>query len=519
MSSRENLHVLVVVSVVVMALAAGSLLAGPGQHLVPPVRKATPTPQPETDKATPDSAAKESVGEVMHRNYLEFYYTPWKVPKNLAIPKGGNLIQPSIYMPGQLLRVIGEEGDDYIVQNLPIEDPRSFMHMAWRRMTVGEAGMRAAQEARGEEFAVWGLPDVLPPFVDALDFEVSRKGLPQSGLWQVSFDVVDVNKDGKLDMVLPPPRMGGGNPTVVLGDGQRGFRVWESCRWPSEVRTDYGTVRAADLDGDGHIDIALSSHFQSSVVFYGDGKGDFRRHLVLPTRLNSMTSKALAIADFDRDGKTDIVLHAELDMNRNTGARFNGPLVNVLLNRPGRWDLWTDGMPQRIFGDHVVAGDLNRDGYSDIVAASQAGGNRQIVLLNPGRTDQPWRPIAELEMPFGAFVYSVAIGNICHPKGGADAVLCFEQVNESNPGSPANACVLYHFHDERGRFVEKPTPEVLLKDHEPDYFLAADLGDVDGDGRLDIVVGRASGELRLLLQRQPGRFLETSMATSGARSS
>jgi hypothetical protein len=506
-------------SLLLAGLAASVALAG--VSVIAQVAP-SPTPAPEAPAVKPDQqtatglkAAPAPGTEAAQPpdSFLEFYYEPWTIPKAGAIPKGENLIQPSGFMPNYLLRVIGEDGDNYIVQNLPIEDPRSYMHKQWKLRSREEAARRAVDELRGEEYMVSGLEAVVPSFVDALDFSVSRDGLPQGGLWQVSFDVADVNGDGKPDLVLPPQRKGDGTPTILLGDGKGGFSHWTSCRWPADVELDYGGVKVGDFDGDGHADIAVACHFRDSYILYGDGKGDFSRNQKLPMQVLGMTAKAVTVADFNRDGKTDVALLAELDFDRQHNQRFVGPMVNLLLNQGGEWQPSNAGMPQRVFGDHVAVGDVDGDGYPDLVVASHSGGNRQIVLLNPGKKGREWRAVGELQMPFAAFVYGVAVGNVCNKKGAADVVTCFEQPKVGDPGNPAQACVLYHFHDSKGKFVEKPRPEVLLKDNILQYILSVDIGDVDGDGRPDIVASRSNGDIVVLLQRQPGRFYRQHLPT------
>ena len=65
---------------------------------------------------------------------------------------------------------------------------------------------------------------------------------------------------------------------------------------------------AADVDGDGHMDLFFSSIGSSassgtSTILLGDGKGGFSRLAVLP-----VASSAVFFADTDLDGRRDILL-------------------------------------------------------------------------------------------------------------------------------------------------------------------------------------------------------------------
>ncbi len=214
------------------------------------------------------------------------------------------------------MEIVGEEGDNYLVRNLPPDDPQSAAHSTWWRNEANEifAGMK--KDYFTDKYLIVNNPDVPPPFTDQLRFVAADAGLPRGGRWQMSFDVADMNGDGLPDLVFGPQRTGPPTPYIFLQQKDGSWKLWQDARWPTQgLKLDYGTVRVADFDRDGNKDIAIACHFSRTYVLYGDGKGDFTRFVTVPQSNQDMTSRALAVADFDGDGRPDIATFAEMDLN------------------------------------------------------------------------------------------------------------------------------------------------------------------------------------------------------------
>jgi hypothetical protein len=181
----------------------------------------------------------------------------------------------------------------------------------------------------------------------------------------------DFNHDGKLDAAFV------GNQELQIetgrGDGTFGDGYSYFHGEPGYAPSNHAI--AADLDGDGNLDIAtgLSSQVQ---IFYGRGDGTFDSpqfiNVIVATEADTTCCvNGIAVADFNKDGLPDIALTTSVGVSilHGTGNRTFGPQIDYLA------------------GDapfHPLIGDFNHDGYPDIAVAN-ADVNRAstiTVLLN-----------------------------------------------------------------------------------------------------------------------------------------
>lgn len=487
-------------AMLLLAAFGGSAVETVGQQQGQGAVPTTPVPPP-SDRRPPRYSTYE--------DWAKEYYKVLRIPKEFARVEGERRVRLTGPVKG-VYELVGEEDGFYLVRNLPIEDPESPGHRAWLLSLHQEAKRKQLEEMVQAGFLVTNEPDSSLVFIDRLNFESYSNGLPSSGRWQMSLDVADMNEDGKLDLVLPPPRGGNGIPLIMLqGKNFGDWHPWEACRWQREgLKLDYGAIRAADFDGDGHQDVVLAVHFGETIVFYGDGRGNFQRPVRLPKGNQAITARAVTVADFDRDGRLDVATQAELDVDIGSGQRVQGGIVNVVLNRPDGWVLaGGDGLPREGHSDWLTATDLDGDGYSDLLLTSRQGGRTDLVFLNRDRARR-WELVADKALPFNAYVFSVVAGNVDDRKG-RDVVYCFEQFNPLQQGEPAQACVLYHFHDAKGAFSVPARGELIWKGTA--FFenpKGVALGDLDGDGRNDLVIIFPSGRVLILLQAAHGQWLE-----------
>ncbi|HEX2101684.1 MAG TPA: VCBS repeat-containing protein [Candidatus Synoicihabitans sp.] len=130
-------------------------------------------------------------------------------------------------------------------------------------------------------------------------------------------------------------------------------------------------VVVADLNGDQTLDLAaiVSQEWEEIHLFENDGRGSFRSRVIYGSTNEDFGSSGLTLGDLNRDGRPDLLF--------TNGDGFDyaepGP-------RPWHGVQWLENLGQGLFRYHRIgdlagayspaAVDLNRDGFTDVVACS-----------------------------------------------------------------------------------------------------------------------------------------------------
>ncbi len=183
----------------------------------------------------------------------------------------------------------------------------------------------------------------------------------------IALAVGDFNGDGRLDAAIevPLPQVGNYAVAVLLGNGDGTFQ--SAVTYP--VNEQPSALAVADFNNDGKLDLVTlglepSVAYRVSVLL---GKGDGTFQAAVNTDI-SIIAVALVIADFNLDGNLDVATGST-----NLGA----PLIFLLGNGDGTFTVHT---LSQTTGAPLAAGDLNGDGKPDLITF--ASGIQ--VLLNNG---------------------------------------------------------------------------------------------------------------------------------------
>jgi len=294
-----------------------------------------------------------------------------------------------------------------------------------------------------------------------------------AGSYPISVAVGDFNHDGKPDLAVANEFSN--NVSVLLGNGDGTF----------QTATNYGTdedpgaVAIADLNGDGKLDLTVANWSGNEgrgdvSVLLGNGDGTFQPAVNYTAYMN-IQAASVAVADFNRDGKLDLVAGASLLLGNGDGT-FQAPTF------------YNNGGYSVPYGMAVV--DFNGDGKADLALTNQGGLNVSVLLGNGDGTFQ-----AATNYVAGSFPYGLATGDF-NGDGKPDLAVANSGGQGENLGTVS---VLFGNGD--------GTLQAATGYAAGSVPLFAAVGDFNGDGEPDLAVANEDGNsVSVLVGNGDGTF-------------
>mgnify|MGYP001023283662 CR=1 FL=1 len=277
---------------------------------------------------------------------------------------------------------------------------------------------------------------------------------------------------------------GDGNSDALISNDDQASTLWLNDGTGKFTLSDQGfkastCAALGDLNGDNSLDIFFTEG-TSNHVWLNNGTGRFSTS---DQNLVSLDSEGVALGDLDGDGDLDAFV-----------TNWNGKPDQVFLNN-GRGKFSDSGQQLgNWFSSDVVLGDVDQDGDLDALVSNngEVADNATVLWLNDGHgkfTDSQQR------LGFTK-ASAVALGDL-DGDGDLDAFIA----NSSHGGAdPADKVWL---NDGQGVFSDSKQSLGSV------YDLTVELGDLDGDGDLDVFTGIWWSGARVWLNDGKGKFVDS----------
>ncbi len=382
---------------------------------------------------------------------------------------------------------------------------------------VGASNYTNGESGEGAAFVFHGGASGISPTVAAMmesDQDAALLG------WSVS-DAGDVNGDGCGDVIVGAFGYDNGEPDEGAAFVYHGSADGLSATAAAMVESDQGYAYlgwsvsgAGDVNGDGYADVVAGA------INYDDGQTDEGAFFVYHGSPSGISSTAAAMVQSDQDlalmgwsvsgagdlngdGFADLIVSAPTYDNGETDEGvayvYHGSASGISTTPAAMVE---PDQPGFILGYSVSgAGDVNRDGYADLIVGvtsytnGQAGeGGAFIYHGGPAGISTTAAAIVESDQPYAQMGTGVSGAGDVNGDGYGDVIVGAYHYDDTQPD--AGAAFVYH----GGPSGISTIAATLVSSSYPYAYMGHSVsgaGDVNGDGFTDVIVGAgsyASGE-------------------------
>lgn len=304
-----------------------------------------------------------------------------------------------------------------------------------------------------------------------------------AGMNLSSVALADIDGDGKPDLIVAISSIEGNSVSIYRNVSTTGAISTASFLSKIDLSTPSGPVgvNVSDIDGDGKLDIVVSCSYNSVSIFRNlcspgaITAGSFSPRVDL---MASYSPNGVALGDLDGDGKPDL---AVTNYMSNTVSIFRNNSEPGAIST-GSFDARVD-FPVGSYPYRVAIGDIDGDGKPDL-AVTNWGSNTVSILKNLSSAGSFTLSSFATKVDFftGTNPGQIAIADI-DGNGKQDVILANQSSNsfsifrnKSTPGLLTTSSLA-------------PRVDFLMDTSTGARALA--VGDVDGDGKPDLVIGNS----------------------------
>jgi hypothetical protein len=331
---------------------------------------------------------------------------------------------------------------------------------------------------------------------------IIQNNIAQSWMGRSVSSAGDVNGDGYADILVGGPEFSSGGLSFrgrvqlhlggPAGISASPFITYQGLE--AGARMGESVAVAGDVNGDGYSDFILSTHNRNGASVFRGGPymigpvapavGTVAPPTTFSGYPDALSGSSVANAgDVNGDGYSDVLVGAPEASNGQTNEGLAFLYYGSASGLASTPDLTLEmNVANARFGYSVAtAGDVNGDGYADVViGAPEAGGTGRAYIFHGGPGGLTSAPSLILTGTASSrFGHSVSTGGDINSDGFSDVLI----------GAPSSGTVSVHLGSVLGLTA---TPHELLPNPQvgSNYgWAVATAGDVNGDGFSDIVIG------------------------------